>query len=408
MYLVRKIRERMEEKMTLLDLQERIKRGIEDAVPSVVWVTAEIGELNNHYSGHCYLDLIDYKQGNRGVVAKARGVIWGSTFRVLKPYFETTAGVPLAKGINVLVKVQVSFSPIYGLALNILDIDPSYTVGELELKRQQTIARLKEEGCMDMNSQLQLPALPRRIAVVSSRTAAGYRDFVKQLQGNEGGFRFTVELFHAQMQGEEAPASVVAALEQIALREDEFDVAVIIRGGGAAMDLVCFDDYNMAVNIAQFPLPVITGIGHDHDFHIADMVAHTWLKTPTAVADFLVEAFASQEQFIMHLFQRISLTLAHKISVERQRLTRLHDRVQRSVAQKIEGERRKLDMLQMRMDAASPAKILGKGFAIVSVGGKRASVGDIVPGSVVKVQLADGTVEFVAGEVKNKIVGKKN
>lgn len=408
MYLVRKIRERMEEKMTLLDLQERIKRGIEDAVPPVVWVTAEIGELNNHYSGHCYLDLIDYKQGNRGVVAKARGVIWGSTFRVLKPYFETTAGVPLAKGINVLVKVQVSFSPIYGLALNILDIDPSYTVGELELKRQQTIARLKEEGCMDMNSQLQLPALPRRIAVVSSRTAAGYRDFVKQLQGNEGGFRFTVELFHAQMQGEEAPASVVAALEQIALREDEFDVAVIIRGGGAAMDLVCFDDYNMAVNIAQFPLPVITGIGHDHDFHIADMVAHTWLKTPTAVADFLVEAFASQEQFIMHLFQRISLTLAHKISVERQRLTRLHDRVQRSVAQKIEGERRKLDMLQMRMDAASPAKILGKGFAIVSVGGKRASVGDIVPGSVVKVQLADGTVEFVAGEVKNKIVGKKN
>lgn len=350
----------MEEKMTLLDLQERIKRGIEGAVPSVVWITAEIGELNSHYSGHCYLDLIDYKQGSRGVVAKARGVIWGSTFRALKPYFETVAGVALAKGLNVLVKVQVNFSPIYGLALNILDIDPSYTVGELELKRQQTIARLKEEGCMDMNSQLQLPALPRRIAVVSSRTAAGYRDFVKQLQDNEGGFRFAVELFQAQMQGEEAPASVVAALEHIALREDEFDVAVIIRGGGAAMDLVCFDDYNLAVNIAQFPLPVITGIGHDHDFHIADMVAHTWLKTPTAVADFLIEAFASQEQFIMHLFQRISLTLAHKISVERQSLIKLHDRAQRSVAQKIEGERRKLDMLQMRMDAASPAKILGK------------------------------------------------
>lgn len=398
----------MEEKMTLLDLQERIKRGIEGAVPSVVWITAEIGELNSHYSGHCYLDLIDYKQGSRGVVAKARGVIWGSTFRALKPYFETVAGVALAKGLNVLVKVQVSFSPIYGLALNILDIDPSYTVGELELKRQQTIARLKEEGCMDMNSQLQLPALPRRIAVVSSRTAAGYRDFVKQLQDNEGGFRFAVELFQAQMQGEEAPASVVAALEHIALREDEFDVAVIIRGGGAAMDLVCFDDYNLAVNIAQFPLPVITGIGHDHDFHIADMVAHTWLKTPTAVADFLIEAFASQEQFIMHLFQRISLTLAHKISVERQSLIKLHDRAQRSVAQKIEGERRMLDMFQMRMDAASPVKILGKGFAIVSVCGKRASVGDIVPGSVVKVQLADGTVEFVAGEVKNKIVGKKN
>lgn len=398
----------MEEKMTLLDLQERIKRGIEDAVPSVVWITAEIGELNIHYSGHCYLDLIDYKQGSRGVVAKARAVIWGGTFRALKPYFETAAGVSLAKGLNVLVKVQASFSPIYGLSLNILDIDPSFTVGELELRRQQTIARLREEGCMEMNSQLHLPALPRRIAVVSSRTAAGYRDFVKQLQNNEGGFRFRIELFQAQMQGDEAPASMVEALEQIALREDDFDVVVVIRGGGAAMDLVCFDDYTLAVNIAQFPLPVITGIGHDHDYHVADMVAHTWLKTPTAVAGFLIDAFASQEQFIMHLFQRISLTLAHKISTERQRLAKLHDGVQRCVAEMVAERRRCLDMLQVRIDAASPANMLGRGFAIVAAGGKRASAEDIVQGTLLKVVLADGTVEFVVGEVKNKIVGKKN
>lgn len=394
--------------MTLLDLQERIKRGIESAVPPVVWVTAEIGELNSHYSGHCYLDLIDYKQGSRGVVAKARGVIWASTFRALKPYFETTAGVALAKGLNVLVKVQVSFSPVYGLALNILDIDPSYTVGELELRRQQTIARLKEEGCMDMNSQLQLPALPRRIAVVSSHTAAGYRDFMKQLQGNEGGFRFLVELFPAQMQGDDAPATIVEALEKIAQREDEFDAVAIIRGGGAAMDLVCFDDYTLAVNIAQFPLPVITGIGHDHDYHVADMVAHTWLKTPTAVADFFIETFAAQEQYIMHLFQRISLTLAHKISTERQRLLRLHNGISRSAAELVADGRKKLDLLQMRIDAASPARMLGKGFAIVAVGGKRASVEDFVPGSAVKVVLADGTVEFTVGQIKNKIVGKQN
>ena len=398
----------MEEKMTLLDLQERIKRGIESAVPPVVWVTAEIGELNSHYSGHCYLDLIDYKQGSRGVVAKARGVIWASTFRALKPYFETTAGVALAKGLNVLVKVQVSFSPVYGLALNILDIDPSYTVGELELRRRQTIARLKEEGCMDMNSQLQLPALPRRIAVVSSHTAAGYRDFMKQLQGNEGGFRFLVELFPAQMQGDDAPATIVEALEKIAQREDEFDAVAIIRGGGAAMDLVCFDDYTLAVNIAQFPLPVITGIGHDHDYHVADMVAHTWLKTPTAVADFFIETFAAQEQYIMHLFQRISLTLAHKISTERQRLLRLHNGISRSAAELVADGRKKLDLLQMRIDAASPARMLGKGFAIVAVGGKRASVEDFVPGSAVKVVLADGTVEFTVGQIKNKIVGKQN
>ena len=398
----------MEEKMTLLDLQERIKRGIESAVPPVAWITAEIGELNSHYSGHCYLDLIDYKQGSRGVAAKARGVIWAGTFRALKPYFETTAGVALAKGLNVLVKVQVSFSPVYGLALNILDIDPSYTVGELELKRQQTIARLKEEGCMDMNSQLILPALPRRIAVVSSHTAAGYRDFMKQLQGNEGGFKFSVELFPAQMQGDDAPASIVAALDLIAQREDEFDSVVIIRGGGAAMDLVCFDDYTLASNIAQFPLPVITGIGHDHDFHIADMVAHTWLKTPTAVADFFIEIFSAQEQFIMHLFQSISLTLAHNISNERQRLLRLHNGMSRSVADLLSARKKELDLLQLRIDAASPAKMLGKGFAIVAVDGKRAQVGDFVPGSTVKVVLADGSVVFTVGEIREKIVGKKN
>ena len=261
---------------------------------------------------------------------------------------------------------------------------------------------------MDMNSQLTLPALPRRIAVVSSHTAAGYRDFMKQLQGNEGGFKFSVELFPAQMQGDDAPASIVAALDLIAQREDEFDSVVIIRGGGAAMDLVCFDDYTLASNIAQFPLPVITGIGHDHDFHIADMVAHTWLKTPTAVADFFIEIFSAQEQFIMHLFQRISLTLAHKISNERQRLLRLHNGMSRSVAELLSARKKGLDLLQLRIDAASPAKMLGKGFAIVAVDGKRAKVGDFEPGSTVKVVLADGSVEFTVGEIKEKVVGKKN
>ena len=389
----------MEEKLKLLDLQEMIKRGIEGAVPGTVWVAAEIGELNEHYSGHCYLDLIDYKEGGRGVAAKARGVIWSNVFRMLKPYFETTAGVRLAKGLNVLMKVQVSFSPVYGLSLNILDIDPSYTVGELELKRQKIIEKLKADGCMEMNPSLQLCALPRRIAVVSAETAAGYRDFMKQLHQNENGFRFHTELFAAQMQGDDAPASIVAALERVAERIDEFDAVVIIRGGGAAMDLVCFDDYNLALNIAQFPLPVVTGIGHDHDYHIADMVAHTWLKTPTAVADFFVGIFVEQEQYIMYLFQRISLTLSQKISTERQRLLLLQNRMARGAADLVSNGRKMLDLLQLRINAADPAKLLENGFAIVAVDGKRASAEDIQPGRRMRIVLADGTVELVVGEV---------
>ena len=393
--------------MTLLQLQERIREGIEEAVPPVVWITAEIGELKMHSSGHCYLEFVSYREKGHAVAAKARGTIWSSTFRLLKPYFETTAGVALASGLNVLVKVQVSFSPIYGLSLNVLDIDPSFTVGELELKRQQTIARLKDEGCFDMNSSLQIPSLPRRIAIISSPTAAGYRDFMKQLHGNEGGFRFHTELFSAQMQGEEAPGSIVAALEEIASRESEFDAVAIIRGGGAAMDLVCFDDYTLAVNIAQFPLPVVTGIGHDHDFHIADMVAHTWLKTPTAAADFFVDAFMQQYQFIMHLFQRISLTLAQKISIERQRLLQLHNSMAQSVAALVSRRRQELDILKLRLDAADPSRILAKGFAMVAVDGKRASAGDFVEGRRVRLTLYDGTVEFTVGEVLEKVVGKK-
>lgn len=397
----------MEEKISLLELQERIRRGIEGAVPHQVWITAEIGEMKNHPSGHCYLDLVDYKEGERGVAAKARGVIWSSAWRMLQPYFLSAAGVPLSKGLNVLLKVQANFSAVYGLSLNILDIDPSFTVGELELRRQQTIKRLQQEGCMEMNAQLQLPPLPRRIAVISSATAAGYRDFMNHLHKNEYGFRFSTELFPAQMQGQEAPESIIVALDKIAEREGEFDVVAILRGGGAAMDLLCFDDYSLVVNIAQFPLPVITGIGHDHDYHIADMVANTWLKTPTAVADYFVDIFVQQEQYLMHLFQRISLTLAHKISTERHRLLTLHNTLVQNVANLLSCRRQQLEMLRLKVEAADPARILGSGFAIVAVGGKRAGAEDIVEGARVKMVLCDGEVEFVVGEIVGKKVFKE-
>ena len=389
----------MDEKMTLLQLQQMIKTGIESVVPATVWITAEIGEMNSHASGHCYMELIGYGEGGKGVVAKARATIWSTTYRMLKPYFESVAGVKLSKGLNVLLKVQVGYSNIYGLSLNVLDIDPSFTVGELELKRQNTINRLAKEGCMDMNSTLQLPLLPRRIAVVSSPVAAGYRDFVKHLQGADSRYGIALELYAAQMQGEEAPGSIIAALDLIAERSGEFDAVVVVRGGGAAMDLVCFDDYDLAVNIAQFPLPVITGIGHDHDYHIADMVAHTWLKTPTAVADFFIDIFVQQEQFLMHLYQRISLSLSQKISVERQRLSVMQKALENGAARVVSNGRQKLEMLKLRINAADPARILGSGFAIVAVDGKRATAADIVKGRRMKLVLKDGTVEFEIGEV---------
>ncbi len=389
----------MDEKMTLLQLQQMIKRGIESAVPATVWVTAEIGEMNTHASGHCYMELVGYNEGEKGVVAKARATIWSTTYRMLKPYFESAAGVKLSKGLNVLLKVQVGYSNIYGLSLNVLDIDPSFTVGELELKRQNTINRLVKEGCMDMNSILEIPLLPRRLAVVTSPTAAGYRDFVKHLQGADSRYGITLELFAAQMQGDEAPQSIVAALDMIAGRSGEFDAVVMIRGGGAAMDLVCFDDYELAVNIAQFPLPVVTGIGHDHDYHVADMVAHTWLKTPTAVADFFIDIFVQQEQFLMHLYQRISLSLSQKISMERQRLAGVQKALENGASKVVSNGRQKLEMLKLRINAADPVRILGSGFALVAVDGKRASAADIVKGRRMKLVLKDGTVEFEIGEI---------
>ena len=244
----------------------RIKKGVESELPHMEWVVGEISQVQENASGHCYIELVEYRQSDKAVVAKARAVIWDSEYRMIKPFFYSLTGGSIKAGMNVLVKVKVTYSVIYGLTLVVYDIDPSYTVGELELRRQQTIAKLQQDGCMDMNSQLQLAVLPCRLAVVSSATAAGYRDFMNHLKGNEYGIGFKTMLFDAVMQGDEAPGSIIAAMEQIAQRQEEYDAAVIIRGGGAVMDLVCFDDYELALNIAQFPIPVIVGVGHDHDY----------------------------------------------------------------------------------------------------------------------------------------------
>ena len=276
----------MEQKLTLFELSQQIKNTLNETFQSAVWVVAEISEMKENRSGHCYLELVEKEEEN--IVARARATIWSYTYRMLKPYFETSTGQLFTQGLKILVQVSVEYHPAYGLSLNIKDIDPAYTVGDLALQRKEIIDRLQREGVFDMNKELMLPLVPQKIAVISSKTAAGYQDFMNQLETNSLGVRFYTHLFEAYMQGNEAVPSIIRALEQIFQYEDFFDAVAIIRGGGATADLSCFDNYELAFNITQFPLPVVTGIGHEKDDTIADMVAHTRMKTPTAVAEFFI------------------------------------------------------------------------------------------------------------------------
>jgi len=281
----------MEQKLSLSELNEHIKTAIEGAFPTSVWVVAEISELKENRNGHCYLELVE-KQGAE-IVARSRATIWSYTYRMLKPYFETSTGQIFDQGIKILVQVSVEYHQTFGLSVNIKDIDPIYTVGDMALQRRQIINRLKSEGIFEMNKELELPLVPQKIAVISSATAAGYLDFMNHLQTNAFGFKFYVKLFQATMQGTETAPSVIHALERIFQYEDFFEAVVIIRGGGATADLSSFDNYDLAYYITQFPLPVITGIGHEKDDTIIDLVAHTRLKTPTAVAEFLISGMSA-------------------------------------------------------------------------------------------------------------------
>lgn len=282
-------------KLTLFELNKLVKDVITKSLPGNYWVMAEISEINEHPSGHCYLELIQKDENTDSIKARVRANIWSYTYRMLKPYFETTTNRALAKGMKILVNSQVVFHELYGYSLNIIDIEPSYTLGDIELKRRETIERLIADGVMDMNKELELPVPPKRIAIISSPTAAGLQDFVHQLTNNQFGYVFEYELFPSTMQGEDAEKSIVNSLSNIYEKLSNFDVAAIFRGGGAQTDLSCFDSYQLASNIAQFPLPVLTGIGHDKDVSITDMVAFSSLKTPTAVAEFLISKFTAAE-----------------------------------------------------------------------------------------------------------------
>jgi len=306
--------------LSLHELQTGIKNAVQISYPEYVWIHAELSEVNTAQNGHCYIELIE-KQ-NEQVIAKTRATIWNFTFRMLKPYFESSTGYEFTSGIKVSLKVSVEYHELYGLSLNVKDIDPSYTVGDIELQKRRILNQLESDGIIDMNTEIELPIVIQNIAVISSSTAAGYGDWLDQMSNNPYSYKFNYQLFEAKMQGADTGKSIISVLDKIYSREEEFDTVIIIRGGGSRMDLSGFDDYDLAANIAQFPLPIITGIGHERDESIADIVAHTSVKTPTAAAEFLINRIREFELSIDNISsnivantQEILDTQAHKLEI---------------------------------------------------------------------------------------------
>ena len=409
----------------LLELQHRLKQGVESLFPNRVWVKAEVSAVKARSGGHCYLELSQSNQ--KGLVAKSSAIIWSSKYRFIAPYFESVTGTPLKEGLVILVQVQVNFSELYGMSLIIDDINPEFSLGEKEQERQRTIQRLQEEGLMDLQKELELPLLPYRLAVISAEDAAGYRDFMRHIEENPYGFKVEPVLFPALMQGADCPSSIIAALDAILYemqggapecREGKFamqggaecgagqqckgyDAVLILRGGGAKLDLACFDDYELAAVIAQYPIPVLTAIGHDQDFHVCDMVAHEYLKTPTALADYIVDIYAREDERVSSFETRIRLALSNRLYREEALLDSLAARIRGGFVLKISAMESALQVLQTRIQAADPRRILDRGYALALDGNGvvlRGAAGRRV-GDKVSVMFADGTLDCTVDSV---------
>ena len=406
----------------LVELNSFVKKLIADNTQPQ-WITAEISEVNEHYSGHCYLELIEKDDADEHIIAKAKAVIWSFTYRMIKPYFETTTHERLMAGMKVLVKVEVSFHEAYGYRLVIKDIDPQYTLGDMARKRALIIQQLYAEGVMDLNKEIDLPLLVQRIAVISSPGAAGYTDFCNQLHGNAFGFVFYHRLFAAVMQGTETEASIINALEAVYEHKELFDVVVIIRGGGATSDLSWFDNYNIAYHCTQFPLPILSGIGHDKDVSVVDMVAHTSLKTPTAVAQFLVDCMQQTEsnlhtvkeeiinyteQALESWQQRLQLvTLQLPNAVKRKveqayyTLTSSIQHLQHRSKQNLTQKAYTLDKHQQYVQLVSPIRIFEKGYTLTLKNGKPIHNQILAKGDVVETISLQKRMKSTIIEIEN-------
>lgn len=309
--------------LSLYELNSRVRGAVRDTFPDGVWVHGEISEIRTGSGGHCYLELIEKDRTGRTFIAKARAVMWANVYGMLREYFESVTGQPLAAGMKVQVFVTVDMHEFYGYSLTISDIEPAYTLGEQAMLRKEIIARLEKEGVINLNKELEMPRLPNRIAVISSASAAGYGDFRDQLLNNSYGLKFSVELFPAVMQGDRVEASIISALGKIYERAGSFDAVVIIRGGGATADLMGFDRYELASHCAQFPIPIISGIGHERDDTVVDMVAWLRVKTPTAAAQWFVNRAHGEQVLLGQMQQRMCSAVSLRLERERALIARM-------------------------------------------------------------------------------------
>ena len=390
-----------EEPLTLFALNNLVRGALAQNFSTACWVVGELSEVRETAAGHCYIELVERDEAADDLVAKARGTIWARIYSLLKPYFLEQTGTPFSVGLKVMLKVTVVFHELYGYSLDVCDIEPAFTVGDAARRRKAVIDRLASEGVLDLNKELSFPLLPQRIAVISSSYAAGYGDFCDQLARNPYGFVFYPALFPAPMQGNKVEPGIIAALDKIAENIEFWDVVVIIRGGGATSDLSCFDTYDLANNCAQFPLPVITGIGHQRDVSVLDTVAHTSVKTPTAAAELLIHAMAAQAAAIDEAGHAIATAVNNTLAACKMRLNTLLQRLPVFTALYLQKQEHKLDLYKQAIDAASPSHVLAMGYSITRVGGKAVrSLADVSPGTRVVTTVAGGSFTSIVDENK--------
>lgn len=377
----------------LKELCDWIQDVLENDFPDQYWVRAEIASMS--VRGHCYMELVE-KADNGILAAKVRATCWNNVYNLLSAYFVQETGESLHVGLQVMLEVSVEFHAVYGLSLNIWNIDPTYTIGDLAKQRQATINQLKQDGVMELQKAFELPSLVRRVAVVSSSEAAGYGDFCDQLKNNRFGFGFHVQLYSAIMQGDMAARSIVQALNTIAEQEEEWDVVVIIRGGGASTDLSCFDDYDLASHCAQFPLPIIAGIGHTRDVSVVDMVVHRSVKTPTAAAEWLIDHVAAQVERVAEIQLRLQRAIQGVVSREKNRLVVLEQRMINTVRRMVVREEGKLNLWRKTIDLHSPERIYKMGYSMTMMNGKIVrNSNDVHTGDVVDTYLQGGMIQSV-------------
>ena len=418
------------EALSLYELGRLIRQTLREGLPDAYWVQAELSEVREAYNGHCYVELVQKAERGNALLAKARGTIWANVYKMLKPYFEHTTGQAFTAGIKVLLQVSVEYHEQYGLSLTVHDIDPTYTIGDMERRRREILQQLEEEGVLILNKELPMPLLPQRVAVVSAAGAAGYGDFCNQLVENPYGFVFYPMLFPAVMQGDRVEETVIAALDRIAAERDLWDVVVIIRGGGATSDLSGFDTYALAANCAQFPLPIITGIGHERDDTVLDVVAHTRVKTPTAAAEYLISCLMEAATTLDELTTSLATGITNRIHREEKRveqiaqrlpalfsvihanglhrIEQLEMRMSTALKQTLVAQKHRMELIERIVEGSSPQHILQRGYSITRCEGRVVrDVSDLSEGSVLTTMFAEGVVTSVVNSKTKKLRNSK-